>query len=69
MKNRHNHYLREEMTVAEAAHKCGCRCNSESGTVRAVIQIALGGNTCAASCKGSANYTANFNDAISDKKW
>lgn len=64
-----NPYLREEMTVAEAAHKCGCRCNTESGTVGAVIQIALNGNTCAATCKGGSNYVANYNEAINDKKW
>lgn len=64
-----NPYLKEEMTVAEAAHKCGCRCHSGSGTVGAVIQIALDYNGCAATCQGSANYTANFNEAINDKKW
>lgn len=64
-----NPYLKEEMTVAEAAHKCGCRCRSDSGTVGDVIQLALNGNTCAASCKGGTNFTANLNEASSNKTW
>lgn len=64
-----NPYLREELTQEAAAHLCGCRCVSGSGTVGDAISVAIVSNTCAATCKSKANKKANLTEARHDKKW
>lgn len=66
-----NPYLREELTQEAAAHLCGCRCVSNSGTVGNAISMAISGKTCVASCKkgNSDNKNANLSEARHDKKW
>lgn len=66
-----NPYLKEELTQEAAAHLCGCRCVSNSGTVGDAISIAIDGNTCIATCREDNidNANANYGDAYKDKKW
>lgn len=66
-----NPYLKEELTQEAAAHLCGCRCVSNSGTVGDAISAAIDGNTCAATCQdgNSDNRNANITEAYGDKKW
>lgn len=66
-----NPYLREELTQEAAAHLCGCRCASETGSVGDAISIAITGNTCVATCRkgNSANQNANLTEARQNKKW
>lgn len=66
-----NPYLKEELTQEAAAHLCGCRCVSNSGTMENVISAAITENACAATCKidSTANKNANISEAINDKKW
>lgn len=66
-----NPYMTEELSNAAAAHLCGCRCVSDSGTVGGIIQKGVDKNGCHSNCVGalSDNYNANYSAAYSDRKW
>ncbi|RDU23855.1 hypothetical protein [Anaerosacchariphilus polymeriproducens] len=64
-----NPYLKDELSKEAVAHKCGCRCVSESKTVGNAINLGISINGCYVTCRGTANRNANYSAAKNDKKY